>query len=149
MVCLSEKVLWCLIFYILEPWYVSASFLLSEATPLPIILFIWLLLTETEKGERATVNGKRGPGTGNLKSGSNPENWKIGFSEISAVALSFPSFPCVKSSSLWTALFVSGSKKDVSDGVSFSFEQGIRFSGLFFSRGVLVFNCQDWHIIIY
>lgn len=35
--------------------------------PLPIILFIWLLLTETEKGERATVNEKRGPGT-----------WKVG-----------------------------------------------------------------------
>ena len=42
-------------------------FYYQKQPPLPIILFIWLLLTETEKGERATVNGKQGPGT-----------WKVG-----------------------------------------------------------------------
>lgn len=65
----------------------------------PSLLFSLLVVTN-RNGERGKSNSQRKTGTGNLKSGSNPENWKIGFSEISAVALSFPSFPCVKSSSL-------------------------------------------------
>ena len=58
------------------------------------------LVVTNRNGERGKSNSQGKTGTGNLKSGSNPENWKIGFSEISAVALSFPNFPCVKSSSL-------------------------------------------------
>ena len=114
----------------------------SNPPPLPIILFIWLLITETEKGERATVNGKRDREHEKWEQSRELENrLPCGCPILSQLSM-------CKKLQFMNCIICFGVKEN-SEGVSFSLEEGIRFSGLFFSRGVLVFNCQDRHIIIY
>ena len=82
-----------------------------------------------------------------MKNGNKPEKLENRLLRDFCCCPSFRSFTCVKRSSLWT-VFVSGVKDWFRKGVSFSFEESSWFSGLCF-RGVLAFNCQDRHIIIF